>query len=100
MFPHKKLMIFVFLVASTFVFNSCGKNLFGCTEESYSFQINATIPTANDSINLGDTIWLQVITPKKLKDQNTDEFVNYSGASNLGTALSLSLFKGGGSASE
>jgi hypothetical protein len=43
----------------------------------------------NDSINLGDTIWLDINEPATLTDAQSGKLIDYGGASNLGTAIGI-----------
>ncbi len=71
---------------------SCNKN---CVESKYSFKIGIKASPNLDSINLNDTIWLEVNESTTLKDLSSDNIVDYSNASNLGTAISFGEFIGG-----
>ncbi len=85
------LLALVVLSATT-----CKK--FNCAESVYSFEAKAKILNAADSIII-DTIWLEIISPVIQRNFGTGETVNYSDATNLGTAigfgeLALSSIKG------
>jgi len=83
---HKILFL---LVLSFISINfQCNKNL-NCRETVYSFESGIKAYPDQDSINIGDTLWLEVNQTVNLKDLQTNETVNYSNASNFGTALSF-----------
>ena len=42
-----------------------------------------------DSINVNDTLWLEIRGETTLRDNNSGSMVNYSNAANLGTVVSL-----------
>lgn len=74
------------IIFSTAVFSTCKKSILGCTENTYSFDIDAKVFPDKDSINIGDTIWVEINSPTTLTDQfNT--LVDYSNANNLGTVM-------------
>lgn len=72
------LLMLTFLVQQS----SCNKN---CTETTYSFQLPIKAYPNLDSINVGDTIWLEINEPTSLKSNNS--IIDYSGAENLGSVI-------------
>lgn len=70
------------------VFTSCikGKN---CTNHGYGFQMAAKIYPDYDSIQIGDTIFVELKEPINLNDLNTGNIVNFTGAENLGTGIAF-----------
>ncbi|RZM23850.1 MAG: hypothetical protein EOO88_24820 [Pedobacter sp.] len=58
-----------------------------CADSSFSFELNVIAFPALDSIQSGDTIWLEVNSPVQFIDRNTGIVVDYSGAKNLGSAI-------------
>lgn len=82
-----KLTVIMALIYVTTVYSTCRKTIFGCGEESRSFQINAKIYPDKDSIQIGDTMWLEVDAPTTLKDGFSGTMIDYSGAANLGTLI-------------
>ena len=87
-----KLIAVVALIYATTVFSTCNKTILGCSEESHSFQINAIAYPDKDSIHIGDTLWLEVNAPTTLKDVFSGKMMDYSGAANLGTVVTLLQF--------
>ena len=81
------------LLAITMVttFSTCKKK-FGCDEIVYDFQIGVKAHPDQDSINIGDTIWLEVNTPTTLKDTVSNKIIDYSDAANLGSAIGFAKF--------
>lgn len=74
-------------------YGSCAKK--NCVDAQFGFAITNKIYPDNDSIQVGDTIWVEVDVPVKLSDLRTNKEVDYSGAMNLGTAVQfLKLGKG------
>ena len=67
--------------------NTCKKS--DCAQSVYSFEAKAKILNAADSINIGDTIWLEINCPVSQLDQATGQTIQYSNAANLGTALGI-----------
>ncbi len=83
------IILFIFWVTTQ---ASCNKN---CVETTYSFQIGVKATPNFDSININDTIWLEVNEPTNLKELSTSNTVDYSNAGNLGSAISFLEFVGG-----
>lgn len=69
--------------------NSCGKNGLGCANTTYNFEIGVKAYPNRDSIRVGDTVWLEINVPTTLTDISSNTVVNYSGATNLGSAIGL-----------
>ena len=68
--------------------SSCNKN---CVQTTYSFQLPLKAYPDKDSINIGDTIWFEIDESVLLKNSD-GTIIDYSGASNLGSAISFGLF--------
>ena len=66
----------------------CHKTI-GCTETVYNFELGIQAYPDNDSINIGDTIWLEVNVPTTFTDIQTGRAIDYSNAANLGSAIGL-----------
>lgn len=81
---------FVLLVIATVISSAnCKKNL-NCAETVYSFEINdIKIYPNQDSIQIADTVWLDINLPVQLKDITTGANIDYSGAENLGIVTHL-----------
>ncbi len=77
---------FIALCYLVFTASTCKKNG-NCTETSYSFEAYAKVVNPYDSINVGDTIWLEITTPVTQMDGISGQTVSFTTASNLGTAI-------------
>lgn len=66
------------------VFATCRKD---CTRTDYSFEMAVNAYPDLDSMRVGDTVWVEINETVSLKDLNTNENINYSGAVNLGTNI-------------
>lgn len=75
--------------------NSCGKKGVDCSNITYTFQAAVKAYPDKDSIGIGDTVWLESNIPVSLNDISTKKQIDYSGANNLGTVVSLDRFTGG-----
>ncbi len=65
--------------------SSCNKN---CVETAYGFQLPIKAYPNLDSINTGDTLWLEINEPTTL--QNTSgSMIDYSGVVNLGSVIAF-----------
>jgi hypothetical protein len=73
-------------IAMTSTFSTCKKGGLGCVESSIVFNVDAKVYPDKDSINIGDTILVEVNIPTTLVDQNNNN-VDYSKARNLGTSM-------------
>lgn len=62
-----------------------------CTETTYSFAVTAAFSPQNDSIQVGDTLFLTSTFPSKLPDRLSGKEVDYVNASNLGTSIFVDL---------
>ena len=80
-----KNVIFLFLVLTILRANTCKK--LDCVSTVYSFEAKAKILNAADSVNIGDTIWLEISCPVSQIDLATGQRVEYRNAGNLGTAI-------------
>ena len=66
----------------------CKKSI-GCAGSVYSFALELKAYPDHDSLRIGDTIWLEVDAPTSLTDLQTGREIDYSGAANLGSAISF-----------
>jgi hypothetical protein len=93
------LAILVF-ISMTATFSTCKKGGLGCVNNVYNFRTEAQAYPDKDSIKLGDTLWIKVNSLTTLIDLNSNQTVDFSGASNLGNAISIVKFTGNGSISD
>lgn len=81
-----KIFAISLVISTTTIFSTCKKNGLGCVESNVFFNVDAKVFPDKDSINIGDTIYVEVNIPTTLIDQNNNS-VDYSKASNLGTSM-------------
>lgn len=87
-FREKSILVFFIIFSLLSLQSQCNKK-FGCSENVYSFALGIKAFPDNDSLNVGDTIWLEVNEPTTLKDAQTGRMIDYSRAANLGTAIGI-----------
>jgi hypothetical protein len=75
------MLMLAFLVQQS----SCNKN---CVETTYSFELPIKAHPNLDSINIGDTVWLEINEPTTLKNFD-GRLINYSSAENLGSVVAF-----------
>ena len=80
-----KSIVILFLTLTILSANTCKK--LDCAETVYSFEAKAKIINAGDSVNIGDTIWLEISCSVSQIDLATGQRVEYRNAGNLGTAI-------------
>ena len=56
---------------------------------TYAFKIGVKATPNLDSINIGDTIWLDINEPTSLQNLESGALINFSGATNLGSNLAF-----------
>lgn len=78
------LLVLIFVIS---VSGSCKKVRIFCAENVYSFEATARVINHKDSVNIGDTIWLEVTAPVIQVDKISGQSITYSKAANLGTAI-------------
>lgn len=76
-------------IALTSICAQCNKPRLDCANTKYSFELGIKAYPDKDSINVGDTLWLEINEPTTLKDGFTGQMISYSGAANLGSAISF-----------
>ncbi len=86
---NKLYIPFLLLLIALASLNFQCKKRFGCADTVYSFEIGIKAYPDSDSINIGDTIWLEINTPDILRDKQTNALINYSGVENLGSVISF-----------
>lgn len=69
----------------------CTKKL-DCRGAVYNFELGIRAIPDKDSIQVGDTLWLEVNSPTTLTDVQTGRMIDYSGAENLGSAIAFQAF--------
>lgn len=70
----------------------CTKSGLGldCAQTKYSFELAVKAYPDKDSINIGDTVWLEVNSPTQFKEAASGQMIDYSKAENLGSAIAFS----------
>ncbi len=89
---NKNRLLAISLFTASLFFQRCScKKAFGldCAEVKYGFELPVKAFPNNDSISIGDTIWLQINESTSFKDVQSGQIIDYSGAENLGTVLSF-----------
>lgn len=84
-----KILLVLVIVHLLTSYMSCRKN---CAVTNFSFAITSQMYPDNDSINVGDTIWVEVDAPVNLVDIKSGVETDYSGAVNLGNDIYLHKF--------
>ncbi len=82
-----KNIVILFLALLVLSANTCKK--IDCAGSIYSFEAKAKILNATDSINIEDTIWLEINCPISQSDLATGQTIEYNGAANLSTAIGI-----------
>jgi len=96
MYTISKILITSLLAVILLSFSECRKFGKNCADNVYSFKSEgARAYPDNDSLNIGDTLWLEASVPTNLKDSISSAMVNYSGAENMGIAIALLSFHSG-----
>ena len=87
-----KYVLAILSLTSLFLMKfTCKKLEIDCTQVKYNFQLPVKAYPNKDSINIGDTLWLEINEPITFK--NTDSsLINYGGAENLGSAVGFQLY--------
>ena len=80
------------LIAMATTFSTCKKGGLGCANAVYDFQIGETITPDKDSVHIGDTIFLKVLTSSTLSDLHSGQLIDYSNTSNLGNVVTILKF--------
>lgn len=85
----------LFFLGIASIFSTCKKGGLGCAHTVYNFKIAAEAHPDEDSIHIGDTIWIELDEPTILTDLTSGEKIDYSMAANLGFGLTFDKFIGG-----
>jgi hypothetical protein len=90
MATNKYRLTTLLFVTSLFLIKcDCKKLQIDCTKIKYNFQLPMNAYPDKDSINIGDTIWLEIDESTILKDSISSSNIDYSGTENLGTVISF-----------
>jgi hypothetical protein len=88
------VLIIVFVIATK---STCKKP---CVKKEYAFNFNAKAFPDVDSISVGDTIWIEINEPTLLTDLLSGNQADFSGATNLSTAIGFDQLLGNGQAKD
>lgn len=80
------------LSALLFTGATCNKTGLDCANTKYSFQLPVKAYPDKDSINIGDTIWLEVNESTSFTNTQNGQTLDYSGASNLGSTIAFGRY--------
>lgn len=82
----KKILSLSVIFTIGIILSGCPKP---CVEPNYLFAADAQITPDNDSIHIGDTLYLISDVPNQLIDQQTGTLVNYSNSTGVASSLSI-----------
>lgn len=87
-----KIVIGLLIVHMLTCYTTCKRD---CYDQNFSFSITNKIYPDKDSIQVGDSIWVEIDVPTTLLELTGNKEVDYSGAVNLGSGIQfLKLGKG------
>ncbi len=89
-----KTTIYCILLCLIGIYATCNKRI-DCKQNVYSFEAFFKAYPDFDSVQVGDTIWLELNSPTRATDLATNTTTDYSGAENFGTAISYLQIIGG-----
>jgi hypothetical protein len=58
-----------------------------CIDNSFGFVVQVNVTPNKDSLNIGDTLWLESVTPSTMVDLNSNKEIIFDHASNLGGGM-------------
>ena len=82
-----KMLISAAFVCTIF-FNGCHKP---CQKNNYRFNGLGMFTPEKDSLQIGDTIWYNSSVPNQLMDNNLNQLIDYSGATNFRSQINFGL---------
>ncbi len=82
----KNVLTGIRLLAIAIINSGCPKP---CVESSYSFAVSSQINPDIDSVRVGDTVFLSSSFSNRLTNQSTGMTIDYSGASDIESTLSI-----------
>lgn len=84
----------VFFIYITTICSTCKKRI-DCSQKDFSFAATTSAYQDLDSININDTIWIELDHPTIFRDVQSGVYVEFSNAVNLGFGLTFDKFIGG-----
>ncbi len=85
-------VVVLIIISMATIFSTCNKGGLGCANALYNFNIPESITPDKDSIQIGDTLFLNVSTSSSLSDLQRGTVINYSNTENLGNVVTLLRF--------
>lgn len=76
------------VISITMIFSTCKKR-FGCEQTDFSFKIGVKAYPDIDSVNVNDTLYLEINEPVNFKEVNNGATINFANAGNLGMGVSF-----------
>ncbi|HSC53640.1 MAG TPA: hypothetical protein VLC98_08475 [Phnomibacter sp.] len=89
-------ILIIFLLGGICIFAECNRSPFGCFESTWQFQIPMQIYPDNEEVKIGDTIWMQLSSPKHFTDAISGQDIDFSQAANLSTNITFYQFADSG----
>lgn len=83
----KKINVVILLTIIAVINSGCPKP---CIEANLSFSVNSRIAPDNDSVHIGDTIYVESSFPTQLTEQSTGQLTDYSNSTGIGSTLAVS----------
>lgn len=99
MFNRFKTLIGLLIIIIVCFGFQCNKS-FDCHNQVYSFEIGIKAYPDKDSINVDDTLWLEINEPTTFKDGFSGQMIDYNGTANLGSAIGFIELLGNSNSSE
>jgi hypothetical protein len=87
-----RLILLLFLTCLFFIKCDCKKLQLDCTKVQYNFVLPVKSYPNKDSINVGDTIFLEINVPISFIDIGTNQTISFNGAENLGSAIGFQIY--------
>lgn len=75
------------LIATTTIFSTCKKGAITACNQSFAYTINARVYPDKDTVNVGDTIFVEVNFSTTLTDTSSGEIAHLSGGSGVSTDM-------------
>jgi hypothetical protein len=89
------VVVILGLIGLTTIFSTCKKGLLGCANTVYYFKAAAQEYHDNDSIPVGDTVWIEFNLPTSFIDLSSNKQIDYSNSINFGNFIRELKFTGG-----
>lgn len=81
------LIVILLLIALTTICSTCKKGGILNCNESFAYTIDAKVYPDKDTVNIGDTIFVEINFPTTLTNSTPNEIANLSGASGIATDM-------------